>query len=150
MVYDPSGKTLFILCPSDIKIYDETDSSLIGTIPLAEPASSISLSKDVSRLFLSHPDSHDLLTVEKIRELDQGLGLDMSRFDTDIQNPKILADIDQDLALAGQIKIKGVPSIYINGKFVKNRSFEGMARMIQRELEKTIEKEQSGLDSDCV
>ncbi|MBU1195824.1 MAG: thioredoxin domain-containing protein [Proteobacteria bacterium] len=76
------------------------------------------------------------LSDEKIREIVVNAGLDMERFDDDIKDPLIISQINSDVQMAEMMKIRGVPSIYIGGRFIKDHSLKGMSEAIEKELNK--------------
>ena len=76
------------------------------------------------------------LTSEKIRALVQQAGVDMSRFDKDIEDPAIQQKIDADAKEGETIGIHGTPAIYVNGHALQDRSPEGLRRVIHAELSK--------------
>ncbi len=73
------------------------------------------------------------LNNRSIREYAQEIGLDMKRYDKEINSPDIRKIVEQDTALARRIKVRSVPSIYINGKKAKNRTLVGLEKMIMEE-----------------
>ncbi len=88
-------------------------------------------------------EMHDLLFANyntldeaKIRELAKAAGLDLSRFDRDIQNPALAQEVAADMQLGTQVGIRGTPTVFVNGKLVKDRSLEGFRTMIDGELQK--------------
>jgi protein-disulfide isomerase len=76
------------------------------------------------------------LTIDEIRKVAQNLGLDMAKFDADMNSPETDKAIQEDLAVARATDVTGTPAFFINGKRVMNRSFEGMKAMVDEELKK--------------
>jgi protein-disulfide isomerase len=76
----------------------------------------------------------DALSDAKIRELAKGVGLDMARYDKDVANPELQREIAGDVQLGMQSGVRGTPAVYINGKQLRDRSFEGFKRDIEADL----------------
>jgi protein-disulfide isomerase len=61
----------------------------------------------------------------------------MKRFDTDFNDPSLKNIIDQDLNLGTRLKVRGVPTLFINGRPVKYRSLNALSNMVETELAKS-------------
>ena len=77
------------------------------------------------------------LSLDEIKKAAQTVGLDMTKFEADMNSPETDKLIKDDLATAAATDVTGTPSFFINGKRVVNRSFEGMKAMVEDELKKT-------------
>ncbi len=84
------------------------------------------------QLFANYNKLNDAM----IRELAEGVGLDMARFDQDLANPALQQEIAADMQLGSKAGVRGTPAAYINGKQLKDRSFKGFKRAIDAELKK--------------
>ena len=80
------------------------------------------------------------LDPQKINQIAVDLGLDMSRYITDMTSPEVQQLINRDLREAQQAEVTGTPSLLINGFRVQNRSLPAIQAMIDRELQKTGKK----------
>lgn len=80
--------------------------------------------------------NYNKLNDAKIRELAESVGLDMVRFDQDINNPALQQEVAVDTQLGGKAGVRGTPAAYINGRQLKDRSFGGFKKMIDEELKK--------------
>ncbi len=78
----------------------------------------------------------DQLSEEKIRELAKGVGLDMARYDKDVANTALQNEIAEDIQLGLQSGVRGTPAVYINGRQLKDRSFDGFRQEIDANLKK--------------
>lgn len=76
------------------------------------------------------------LKPEKFLEIATSLGLDMTKFQKDMTDPQNMARINKDQQDGAAAGVKGTPSIFINGRTVKDRSVVGMQKMIDEELAK--------------
>ncbi len=80
--------------------------------------------------------NYNKLSDAKIRELAEGVGLDMARFDQDLKNPALLQEVNNDQQLGAKAGVRGTPAAYINGRQLQDRSFNGFKAMIDAELQK--------------
>jgi protein-disulfide isomerase len=71
---------------------------------------------------------------EAIRGFAKDVGLNMAQFDEAIQNGKYEPAVQKDIADGAAAKVLGTPTLFINGKRVHDRSFEGFKKAIQEEL----------------
>lgn len=85
-----------------------------------------------SKLFKNYKNINDT----KIQNIAKELGLDMEKFNKDMQSPAIKNLIARDVNNGRQIGVRGTPTIFINGKILKNRSLSGFSQMIEAELSK--------------
>ena len=83
---------------------------------------------------------HDQLTDEKIREITQALGLDEAQLDRDRNSPQVVDYVQKDLDEAYRIGVNSVPTVFINGKRLRDRSFESFAMAVEKELKKNPAK----------
>lgn len=73
------------------------------------------------------------LSNQKIQEIAVQLGLDMARFSKDMQSPETMAVIRQDMSDATQAGVAGTPSVFINGRLLRDRSLKGFESLIAKE-----------------
>ena len=85
------------------------------------------------QLFANYNKLSDAL----IRELAEKTGLDMARYDKDVADPALQQEIAGDTQLGIQAGVRGTPTAFINGKQLKDRSFNGFKQEIDAELQKT-------------
>ena len=74
------------------------------------------------------------LSNEVINNVAVELQLDMAQFNKDMNSPEIRQMVNKDLLDAQQAGVTGTPTIFINGKKLKNRSPAGFQAMIDKEL----------------
>jgi len=84
---------------------------------------------------------HDLLfknynriNDQKITEIMTDLNLDADQFQRAMQDPAIKAQIDADLRNGDTAGVRGTPTVFINGKLLRDRSLAGFQRQINEEL----------------
>lgn len=78
--------------------------------------------------------NYNTLNEKKITQYATELGLDMEKFEQDRKSPEVLEILNDDLQLRVRAKVRAVPTIFINGKKVQNRSPAGFMQMIEKEL----------------
>ncbi len=74
------------------------------------------------------------LSDEVINNVAVELQLDMDQFTQDMNSPEIRQMVNKDLLDAQKAGVTGTPTIFINGKRLKNRSLAGFQAMIDKEL----------------
>ncbi len=74
------------------------------------------------------------LSSEKYLEIAQDLGLDLKKFSLDIMRPSLRQKIEQDVADGKKAGVTGTPTIFVNGRKVKNRDLETISKLIDDEL----------------
>ena len=71
---------------------------------------------------------------KKIEEIATQLGLNMDKFRQDMGNPSTRQRLSKDIQEAKRIGVRGTPSIYVNGRKIKDRSAQGMQKLVDQEL----------------
>ncbi len=96
---------------------------------------------------------HDLLLKdfnglndEKVLEIAGKLGLNKGEFEKMMKDPDLDMKIRKDLADGSNAGVRGTPTIFINGRLLRNRSLMGFQKEIDKELSKIQEKAAQGLD----
>ncbi len=80
--------------------------------------------------------NYNRLNDKKIRNIAIKLGLDMVKFDKKTKDPLIQERISQDLWDGNSADVRGTPTVFINGKSLRDRTLPGFQKVIDRELEK--------------
>ena len=88
------------------------------------------------RLFANLESIND----EKFLEIAREVGLDMERFEKDINDLKIVARINQDIRLGAYLEVRATPTVFINGSVSKARTLEALQADVEQELRK-VKKE---------
>lgn len=73
---------------------------------------------------------------DSIKTYAKEAGLDMTAFDKDVKDPELKKIIADDMKQGQKLGVRGVPSIYINGKPLKGRSIDVFTKTIDKELKK--------------
>lgn len=79
---------------------------------------------------------YNRLNEQKFQEIARELNLDMEKFEKDQKNPEILALISRDMSEGGRVGVRGTPTLFVNGRLLKNRSLAGFQDMIDKEVKK--------------
>ena len=77
------------------------------------------------------------LSEEKIVALAKETGLDLVRFDTDRNAQKLRDEVVRDQGLGQQAGVQGTPTVFVNGKLLRDRSLPGVQAIIDREVAKS-------------
>ena len=80
--------------------------------------------------------NYNKLNDAKFDEIAQSLELNMEQYKQDIQNPAIAAMVQRDLKDGVAAGVRGTPSIFVNGRSLKQRSLPGFKQVIDDELAK--------------
>lgn len=79
----------------------------------------------------------DSLSDQKFLQIARELGLDLERFEKDINDLKIVARINQDIRLGASMGVRGTPTVFINGSLSKARTLETLEAAVRNELQRT-------------
>jgi protein-disulfide isomerase len=82
----------------------------------------------------------DSINDQKFLEIAREVGLDMERFEKDINDLKIVARINQDIRLGAYLEVRATPTVFINGSVSKARTLEAFQVDVEMELRK-VKKE---------
>ena len=81
-------------------------------------------------------ENYNRLNDQKIREIALLLNLDEAEFNTKMRDPEIQQRIRQDILDGRQAGVNSTPSVFINGRLLRNRSFAGFQAAIDKELQR--------------
>ena len=106
----------------------------------AETAARAALAADKQGKFWEFHDklfqNYNRLNDAKVREIAKELNLNMEQFEKDWQSEETLTKVRSDIDQGSRIGVRGVPTVFINGRKLKQRSLEGFSEIIDKELEK--------------
>jgi protein-disulfide isomerase len=106
---------------------------------MAEPAARAALAANEQGKFWEFHDklfTTSQLNSDAITSIARGLGLDMARFENDMKSPEIRQKLNKDMLDAQKAGVTGTPTVYINGRKLKQRSPQGFQELIDDELKK--------------
>jgi protein-disulfide isomerase len=79
-------------------------------------------------------ENHAQLSQPKIQEIARDLKLDMDKFGKDLKDPVLSGKLQQDMADGANAGLRGTPTVFINGKRVKNLTAEGFDAAVAEAL----------------
>jgi protein-disulfide isomerase len=79
-------------------------------------------------------ENYDRLSEEKFIEFARRIGLDVEKFIADYKSNKYDKQIQQDIELGISVGVRGTPTLFINGKRMRGRSFNHFKEAIERIL----------------
>jgi protein-disulfide isomerase len=80
--------------------------------------------------------NYNRLNHQVIQEQARQLGLDMPKFEKDMNDPQILQMINRDMQDGAKAGVRGTPTMFVNGLLLRNTSLEGFQAAIDKALEK--------------
>lgn len=85
------------------------------------------------RLFENYGNMND----QQFRQIAQDLGLDLERFEKDMNDLRLVARVNQDVRLGANMepRVTGTPSVFINGRKSRARTLEALLADVEKELE---------------
>ena len=107
----------------------------------AMPAAIAALAADKQGKFWEFHDllfkDYNRLNEQKIRDIAQQLNLDLEKFEKDQKDPRIRMMINRDLSEGNQAGVRGTPTVFINGRLLRNRNLAGFQELIEKALKKS-------------
>jgi protein-disulfide isomerase len=79
---------------------------------------------------------YEELNDDKIREILRSVGLDPAQIEQERGSQRVVGHVQRDLNEAVRIGVNSVPTAFVNGKRLRDRSFESFAAAIEKELRK--------------
>ena len=132
MLKQNEGKVKIVFKNLPLKIHDQ-----------AQPAALAALAANKQGKFWEY---HDKLFAEKkinsasFERIASELNLDLKKFKADMQSTENINHLRSDMVEAQQLGITSTPSIFVNGRKLKERSTGGFQTLIDEEMEKLKKK----------
>lgn len=82
---------------------------------------------------------YNRLNEQKIKEIAQQLNLDMEKFEKERKDPRIRAMINRDVSEGNRAGVRGTPTVFINGRLLRNRNPAGFQELIEKALKKPVQ-----------
>lgn len=105
----------------------------------ADPAHRAAIAAGMQGKFWEFHDAlfaAEKLSNQVIEDIAKDLNLDMEKWRSDMQSRQVREKIAADLQQAQELGVTGTPTIFINGRLLKDRSMQGFQEMINEELKK--------------
>ena len=107
---------------------------------MATPAALASLAaREQGKFWPMHDllfNNFNQLSEEKIKALAKEAGLDLARFEKDRAAQKLRDEVLRDQALGQQAGVQGTPTVFLNGKVLRERNAGAVQALIEREVAK--------------
>ncbi|MEN8264032.1 MAG: DsbA family protein, partial [Nitrospirota bacterium] len=81
-------------------------------------------------------EKYNKLTEEMFSEFAEKLKLDMTKFTADFKSAKYDKQIEQDINLGRKVGVSGTPTLFMNGKRMRNRNLSDFKTAIDGYLKK--------------
>lgn len=78
--------------------------------------------------------NHNQLNEEKVQQIAAELKLDKGQFEKDRRDPLLLEMVKADVNQGIEAGVNSVPTVFVNGRRLKQRSLEGFQELIDKEL----------------
>ena len=138
----PQLEQLLIKYPGKVKVVFKNFP--IRSHKYALKAAVAALAAEPSEKFWEFHDAlfsnYNRLNDQKIQEIAGLLGLDETELKKQQQNPAITERIRQDYEEGIRLGVRGTPTVFINGKKLRDRSMKSMETTIEKELQKQKEE----------
>lgn len=85
-------------------------------------------------------ENYNLLNDKKFDEIRDKLALDKDSFQAEMLAPHTTAQINTDIRDGKQAGVRGTPTVFVNGKLLKDKSIRGFQLIISRALENRAAK----------
>ena len=72
----------------------------------------------------------------KIKEIRKTTGLDSPEFETLVKSDAVRRKVAEDLQEGQRLGVRGTPTVFVNGKLLKNKTLDGFSAAIDKELKK--------------
>lgn len=107
----------------------------------AKPAAYAAMAADRQGKFWEYHDElfvniKKLNDTNTLMEIATQMGLDIAQFTKDMVDPRIKNQVEQDMRDGAQVGVTGTPTIFINGRKLKQRSAAEAQKIIDDELKK--------------
>lgn len=74
------------------------------------------------------------LNYQIIHKIAEDLALDMEKFGKDMRDARVEARITRDMADAAEAGVRGTPTVFVNGRLLRNRTLAGFQEAVEKEL----------------
>ena len=79
-------------------------------------------------------ENYKNLNEKKIQEIATKLNLDKAQFEKDRADPLLMEKVDQDVKIGVNAGVNSVPTVFVNGRRLRNRNLQGFQELIDKEL----------------
>jgi protein-disulfide isomerase len=86
------------------------------------------------KIFENQANLGDAQGNNRFAEFAKQIGLAMDRYEKDLKDPTLEETLVKDVKDGNDAQVTGTPTLYLNGRKVNDRSFEGFKKLIEAEL----------------
>jgi len=72
-----------------------------------------------------------------LRRIASGVGLDIRRFEADMSSPETKLRVRQDAVIAAELRVRGTPAVYLNGKVIHRLTPGLLQAIIESEIQRS-------------
>jgi protein-disulfide isomerase len=127
-----------------LKQNEDTVKIIFKNLPLkmhdmAQPAAIAALAANNQGKFWQYHDklfAEKKITKKSFNKIAEELGLDAKKFKQDIASTTLKNHLRLDMTEAQRLGITGTPTIFVNGRKIKQRTITGFQALIDEELQK--------------
>ena len=137
----PDGRRIYVLTEQgEILVYSSTQ-NVEAKIEVGQHVDQLKLGPRGETLILTSGQNKTVQVVsldfiQKIQEISLAVGLNQEEYEKKKKDPAIERKVRQDLSEGRQAGVRGTPTIFINGRRLKDRSLKGFQAAIDKELQK--------------
>ena len=84
------------------------------------------------------------LAPEQLKQYAGDIGLDVAKFEADMQSDEVKKAVQEDVELAQRVGVRGTPTIFVNGKILQTRSLDGFKEVIDPILKEAAAAQKPG------
>jgi protein-disulfide isomerase len=77
---------------------------------------------------------YNRLNDKKVNEISASLNLNAEQFQRDMSDPSIKAQINADIRNGNSAGVRGTPTVFVNGKLLRDRSLRGFKQKINQAI----------------
>ena len=81
-------------------------------------------------------ENYNRINDQKIQDIALAVGLNLEEYEKMKKDPAIQGKVRQDLADGRRAGVRGTPTVFINGRRLRDRSLKGFQAVIDQQLEK--------------
>ena len=81
-------------------------------------------------------ENYNHLNEKKIRDIVRSLALDELAFEKKVKDPALQRKVRQDVFDGSRAGVRATPTVFVNGKLLRNRTLQGFQAAVDRELQK--------------
>ena len=81
-------------------------------------------------------ENYNRINDQKIQDIALAVGLNLEQYEKMKKDPAIQRKVRQDLSDGRRAGVRGTPTVFINGRRLRDRSLKGFQEVIDKQLEK--------------